>query len=103
MELRNRLAVRTGLTLPATLVFDYPSPVVLAAFLLEEVVGARGVGVSVTPAGRVLDEPVAVVGMSCRYPGSVGSAEELWDLVAGDGDAIGPFPAGRGWDSEGVV
>ena len=62
-----------------------------------------GAGASVSASVAVgvrVDEPVAIVGMSCRFPGGVRSPGELWELVRRGGDAIGGFPTDRGWDLE---
>ncbi len=100
VELRNRLNTATGLRLPATLVFDYPTATAVAAFLLRELSGRQlGVVTSVAPTSA-LDEPLAIIGMSCRYPGGVSSPEELWELIASGGDGIGAFPTDRGWNLE---
>ncbi len=97
LELRNHLAAATGLTLPATLVFDHPTPRAVAALLLEEILGAT----SVTPAAvtRTADgaDPIVVVGMGCRFPGGVRSPEELWELLAQGRDVVTGFPTDRGW------
>ncbi|HVR05262.1 MAG TPA: type I polyketide synthase, partial [Solirubrobacteraceae bacterium] len=98
VELRNRLQTATGLRLPATVVFDFPSPVALAGQLLERLLGAPTANGGASAPAAAADEPIAIVGLSCRYPGGVRTPEELWQLVAQGRDAIGPFPLDRGWD-----
>jgi acyl transferase domain-containing protein/acyl carrier protein len=47
-------------------------------------------------------EPIAIVGIGCRYPGGVSSPQQLWELLRDGVDAITPFPEDRGWDVEGI-
>ncbi|HEX2131225.1 MAG TPA: beta-ketoacyl synthase N-terminal-like domain-containing protein, partial [Actinophytocola sp.] len=96
LELRDQLGATTGLRLPATLVFDYPTAAAVTGYLTETLAGTAAEQV-VTAAART-DEPIAIVGMSCRLPGGVATPEDLWDLVLAGRDAISGFPADRGWD-----
>ncbi|MGW7657726.1 SDR family NAD(P)-dependent oxidoreductase, partial [Streptomyces tendae] len=104
LELRNRLANETGLSLPATLVFDYPVPLELARYLVAEACGTDGVAaVSAVSAVRVgRDEPVAIVGMGCRFPGGAEDPEGFWRLVVAGTDAMSGFPMDRGWETPGL-
>ncbi|MGW4502866.1 type I polyketide synthase, partial [Micromonospora sp. NPDC004336] len=99
VEMRNRLNNAFGMRLPATLVFDYPTPHDLAAYLGTEIAGTP---VPDRPAATVVpvgdDEPLAIIGMACRLPGGVSSPDDLWRLVADGVDAISDLPTDRGWD-----
>ncbi|MGB3443406.1 MAG: type I polyketide synthase [Actinophytocola sp.] len=99
VELRNRLNTATGLRLPATLVFDYPSPLAVVDHLRAELAPSGGpLAEATAQVAVVTDEPIAIVGMGCRFPGGVSTPDELWDLVAAGRSGVSEFPADRGWD-----
>ncbi len=104
VELRNRIGAATGLRLPVSLVFDYPTPTVLARFLNGEMFGTEEDGAAeiTPPRSDSFDEPIAIVAMSCRFPGGVRTPEQLWDVVNAGVDTISGFPDDRGWDLEGL-
>ncbi|MFG2716638.1 type I polyketide synthase, partial [Streptomyces goshikiensis] len=97
VELRNRLGAATGVSLPATLIFDYPTASAITAFLRDELLGTEA-QITAPSVTAVDDDPIAIVAMSCRFPGGVRTPEDLWQLLAAGGDAIGEFPVDRGWD-----
>jgi acyl transferase domain-containing protein len=99
VQLARRLGETAGLSLPTTVAFDIPTPVALARHLIERLVGAPAERNRTMTAIRA-DEPIAIVGMACRLPGGVHTPEELWQLVAEATDAVGAFPADRGWKVE---
>ncbi|MEU5404253.1 type I polyketide synthase, partial [Streptomyces sp. NPDC005963] len=103
VELRNRLNTATGLRLPASLVFDYPTPTALANFLRDGLTDGRpepATAASVAPTGRERnadDDQIAIVSVACRFPGGVRSPEDLWQMLAEGRDGISEFPTDRGW------
>ncbi|WP_424185424.1 type I polyketide synthase [Actinokineospora sp. G85] len=101
VKLRNRLRDHTGVDLPNTLVFDHPTPALLATYLRAELLGEHPTA-PVATAGAFSTEPIAIVAMSTRLPGGVDSPEALWELVAQRRDAISGFPVDRGWDVDGL-
>ncbi|MFJ9113868.1 acyltransferase domain-containing protein, partial [Streptomyces sp. NPDC102283] len=107
VELRNRLSAATALRIPATIVFDCPTPAALTAYLCAEISGSRSDRSdwdteADAPVRRAADDdPVVIVGMGCRYPGGVGSPDELWELLSAGADAVSALPGDRGWDTTG--
>ncbi|MFF2852284.1 SDR family NAD(P)-dependent oxidoreductase [Streptomyces sp. NPDC058001] len=104
VELRNRLNEATGLRLPASLVFDHPTPAALARRIRAEVLGeaeepaAAGLG-GPAVGDALADDAVAIVGMSCRLPGGVESPDDLWRIVVEGRDVIADLPTDRAWDA----
>ncbi|MFC8175606.1 SDR family NAD(P)-dependent oxidoreductase [Streptomyces sp. NPDC057325] len=98
VQLRDHLGRAVGRRLPATLVFDHPTPRAVASFLAAGAAPADPERTRPGTAARTDDDPIAIVSMSCRYPGGADSPERLWELLERGGDAIGDFPGDRGWD-----
>src|SRR6202034_1797667 len=102
VEMRNRLKTATGLALSPTLIFDYPTPNGLAGYIRTELAGVPQ-EITHAPVHRVTeDDPIAIVGLSCRYPGGVNSPDDLWDMLTEGRDVLTDFPGDRGWDLAGV-
>ncbi|MEU7574976.1 SDR family NAD(P)-dependent oxidoreductase [Micromonospora sp. NPDC049240] len=96
VELSNRLSAATGVRLAPHAVFNHPTPELLAAHLHARLLGTAATEVA-DATTVALDEPVAVVAMACRFPGGIGSPEELWRLLDAGGEVIGDLPTDRGW------
>ncbi|MEW2404437.1 SDR family NAD(P)-dependent oxidoreductase [Streptomyces sp. NPDC046862] len=110
VDFRNRLTTATGLRLPVSVVFDHPSPRRMVGALYAELFGdapdARTTATAdaVSARRRAADgEPLAVVGMACRFPGGVSSPEDLWHMLTEGRDGITGFPRDRGWRAKDVA
>ena len=100
LQIRKRLAVATGLGLPATFLFDHPTPDAMVKFFLSALsIGGRGDPREATKAAAP-DEPIAIVAMSCRLPGGVTSPEDFRQLLVDGRDAVTPLPDDRDWHLE---
>ncbi|MFD4434224.1 beta-ketoacyl synthase N-terminal-like domain-containing protein, partial [Nocardia sp. NPDC058497] len=106
VEMRNRLTTVTGMRLPATLVFDYPTPEAVARFVAAELRGDSDAEsttvIDSVPSTPPSVDPVVIVGMGCRLPGGISSPEDLWQLLIDGSDAVSGFPLDRGWDVDGL-
>ncbi|WP_432015771.1 type I polyketide synthase, partial [Streptomyces cucumeris] len=101
-ELRDRLSHALKISLPSSVIFDYPTPAVLIEHMQSVVLGAEADVDTRSASIADPDDPVVIVGMACRYPGGVGSPGDLWSLVVEGGEGITGFPELRGWDVEGL-
>ncbi|XXT16878.1 SDR family NAD(P)-dependent oxidoreductase [Sorangium sp. So ce429] len=113
LELRNRLEAGLGLALPPTLLWTYPHVAGLSAHLagkLGPLAGARpeppspeeaAAGAAELAAAALAGEPIAVVGLSCRFPGGGDHPDAFWDALKRGVDAIQPIPATR-WPADAV-
>ncbi|MGY1503361.1 type I polyketide synthase [Streptomyces sp. QTS52] len=107
VDFRNRLATSTGLRLPVSVVFDHPSPRRMVQALYAELFGTRAVATTPAPTATTLarrraadGEPLAIVGMACRFPGGVTDPDDLWRLLTEGRDGITGFPRDRGWRAQ---
>ncbi|MDQ0835201.1 acyl transferase domain-containing protein/acyl carrier protein [Streptomyces achromogenes] len=102
LELRNSLSEATGIRLPATLVFDHPTPEAVTELLQTELAPtphSNASAVRLSEPAALADDPIAIIGMGCRFPGDVETPEQFWDLLLQGEDSIGGFPTDRGWDN----
>ncbi|MBF6169901.1 type I polyketide synthase [Nocardia blacklockiae] len=91
VELITRLRETHTVPLPPTVVFEHPTIARLAEYL------SRGGAEQITAARRVAEtaEPIAIVGMACRFPGGADDLGSYWDLLVNGRDGTGPVPPGR--------
>ncbi|HEX7836487.1 MAG TPA: type I polyketide synthase, partial [Kofleriaceae bacterium] len=103
LELRGALGRRVGASLPTTLAFDYPTAAAIGRYLVEQAIApapapaAPPVQGAQAPGDPIADDPIAIIGFGCRFPGDANDPDSFWRLVAGGVDAISEVPRER-WD-----
>jgi acyl transferase domain-containing protein/D-arabinose 1-dehydrogenase-like Zn-dependent alcohol dehydrogenase/acyl carrier protein/NADP-dependent 3-hydroxy acid dehydrogenase YdfG len=99
LELRNRLQRSVGQPLPSTLAFDCPTVDALAGYLISKfgpIDDAVAAPVAATAQSQpASDDPIAIIGMACRFPGGAVTPEQFWEMLRQGVDAIGEVPADR--------
>ena len=102
LEIKTQLERELGFKLPTTLIFDYPTPVALLGYLRNKVAGngeRQSRQREVVSMKQGLSEPIAIIGLSCRFPGGCENPSAFWEFLAEGRDGIGPAPADR-WVAE---
>ncbi|AQS66338.1 type I polyketide synthase [Streptomyces pactum] len=100
VQLRNHLTHTTGLHLPTTLAFDHPTPHALTTHLNQQLTPHTNQKAThdKPTTTTTTDDPIAIVGMGCRFPGNITSPDALWHLITQGHEAITAFPTNRGWN-----
>ena len=102
VELRNRLSQLLGVNLPSTLTFDFPNIERLTNYITSEVLqlsSGDAAHAQSPQKGSEWNEPIAIIGMSCRFPGRASNPEKFWELLQGGISAREEIPAQR-WNIE---
>ena len=99
VELRNKLSKAFGQDMPASIVFDYPTIEQLTELLRGKIGLRRADRVAQGSSVQSSNQPIAIIGMGCRFPGEVEDPDSFWRFLSSGGDGITDIPSGR-WDVE---